>query len=73
MKSDIEIANSIEMKPIIEIAKKLNIENEIEQYGKYKAKIEYDKINTNKEGKLILVTATSPTPFGEGKTTVSIG
>ena len=73
MKSDIEIANSIEMKPITEIAKKLNIENNIEQYGKYKAKIEYDKINSDKEGKLILVTATSPTPYGEGKTTVSIG
>ena len=73
MKTDIEIANEIEMKPIIEIASKLHIEDNIEQYGKYKAKIEYDKINSDKEGKLILVTATSPTPFGEGKTTVSIG
>ena len=56
MKTDIEIANEIEMKPIIEIASKLHIENDIEQYGKYKAKIEYNNINNDKKGKLILVT-----------------
>ena len=60
----------------IEIAKKVDIDEEyIEQYGKYKAKISekvYEKIKNNKDGKLILVTAMSPTPLGEGKTTISI-
>lgn len=73
MKSDIEIANNVKMENIYEIAKKLNIEKEIEQYGNYKAKIDYSKINNKTKGKLILVTATSPTPYGEGKTTISIG
>ena len=73
MKSDIEIANSIEIQPIFNIAKNLNIEDSIEAYGKYKAKIDYTKIKDDKKGKLVLVTATSPTPYGEGKTTVSIG
>ncbi|HOB26464.1 MAG TPA: formate--tetrahydrofolate ligase, partial [Bacilli bacterium] len=70
---DIEIAHNNKMNNIKTIAKKLHIENNIELYGKYKAKINYEDIKQNKNGKLILVTATSPTPYGEGKTTVSIG
>ncbi len=70
--TDIEIARSKEMLPIIEVAKKIGIQESLEPYGKYKAKIENQSIQA-KEGKLILVTATNPTPFGEGKTTVSIG
>ena len=73
---DIEIARSASLKKITEIAKELNIdEEEIEQYGKYKAKISDEvtkKIENNKDGKLVLVTAMSPTPLGEGKTTISI-
>lgn len=65
------------MKPIVEIAKKLSInENDLEQYGRYKAKIsnEYlEKIKKNPDGKLILVTAINPTPAGEGKTTTTVG
>ena len=75
-KSDIEIAQECEMKPILEIAKKANVDEKyIEQYGKYKAKIDLSLLNdTNKEnGKLILVTAITPTPAGEGKTTTTIG
>ncbi len=60
------------MKKIIDIANNLNIKD-IETYGNYKAKINYDYKNNNKNGKLILVTSTNPTPFGEGKTTLSIG
>lgn len=70
--TDIEIAHQVEMKNINEIASKLNISDKIECYGNYKAKIDFEKVAGNL-GKLILVTATSPTPFGEGKTTVSIG
>lgn len=74
---DIEIARSIELKPIKEVAKKLDIDEEyIENYGNYKAKISdkiFEKIENNKNGKLILVTAVNPTPLGEGKTTISIG
>ena len=74
---DIEIARNAKLKNINEIAKKLGIgEDFLEQYGKYKAKISleyYNKINDNKDGKLILVTAINPTPLGEGKTTASIG
>ena len=74
--TDIEIARNTELKPIIEIAKKINIkEDEIEQYGKYKAKINQqaiDRLQDEKDGKLILVTAMNPTPLGEGKTTISI-
>lgn len=73
MKTDIQIAHECEKKNIVEVAKKINIENEIETYGKYKAKIDFENINVNKKGKLILVTAINPTPYGEGKTTVSIG
>jgi len=69
--TDIEIAHQTEMNLIKDVAKKLNIEDKIELYGNYKAKINYKDIGGD-YGKLILVTATSPTPFGEGKTTVSI-
>lgn len=75
--SDIEIARACEMSPVTEMAKKLNIpEEDLELYGKYKAKISrnfIDKTKDNKKGKLILVSAISPTPAGEGKTTTSIG
>ena len=74
--TDIEIARNVELKKITEIAKDLDItEDEIEMYGKYKAKISREvnkKIQNRKDGKLILVTAMSPTPLGEGKTTISI-
>ena len=77
MKTDIEIARDAKMLPIKEVAKLLNIEeDDLELYGKYKAKIsdEYlDRIKDNKGGKLILVTAINPTPAGEGKTTVTVG
>lgn len=77
MRSDIEIAQSAEMLPIIEVAKQLDIEaDDLELYGKYKAKISDNyltKIKNNKDGKLILVTAINPTPAGEGKTTTSVG
>jgi len=72
MKSDIEIARESRLRPIGEIAAKLGLsEEEIEQYGKYKAKV--SKKPGEKRGKLVLVTAINPTPLGEGKTTVSIG
>ena len=72
MKSDIEIAREVTLRPIGEIAAKLGLsEDEIEQYGKYKAKV--TRKPSEKKGKLILVTAINPTPLGEGKTTVSIG
>ena len=71
MLTDIEIAQQAEMKPIAEIVNNLNIDN-YEPYGKYMAKVKYDNFG-NKKGKLILVTAMSPTPLGEGKTTMSIG
>ena len=73
---DIIIARNAEKKNIVEIARKLNIDDEyIEQYGKYKAKINLDVLQKNKRpnGKLILVTAITPTPAGEGKSTVTIG
>jgi len=72
--TDIEIARSIKLKKIKEVAKVLNISEEaLELYGNYKAKVDYAKIKNTKKGKLVLVTAISPTPYGEGKTTVSIG
>ncbi|RHW37644.1 formate--tetrahydrofolate ligase [Lysinibacillus yapensis] len=72
--SDLEIANKVAMKPIAEIAEAANIPEEaLEQYGKYKAKIDHTKIPQNLEGKVVLVTATSPTPAGEGKSTVTVG
>ena len=74
--TDIEIARNVELKPITEIGESLGLKgNELEQYGKYKAKINQeaiDRLDSNKDGKLVLVTAISPTPLGEGKTTVSI-
>lgn len=74
--SDIEIAQSCKLEKITEIAKRAGIdENDIEQYGKYKAKIELSALKNSKRnnGKLILVTAITPTPAGEGKTTTTIG
>ncbi len=74
MKTDIEIARSIKMTHIKEIAAKIGIgEEDLEMYGKYKAKLPLKFIDREKFGKLILVSAISPTPAGEGKTTVSIG
>ncbi len=77
MKTDIQIAQEAIMEPIVNVAKRLDItEDELELYGKYKAKItdEYlKKIKERPDGKLILVTAINPTPAGEGKTTTSVG
>ena len=74
MKSDLEIAQRAEILKIKEIAKKINIdEDDLELYGKYKAKIDPSLIKNEKEGKLILVTAINPTPAGEGKSTTTIG
>ena len=72
--TDIEIAKQVNLENILDIAKKTNIdENDVELYGKYKAKIlNFEKYNKNSKGKLVLVTAMSPTPLGEGKTTISI-
>ena len=75
-KTDIEIAQECEMKPITEIAEKAGIDDKyLEQYGKYKAKIDYNllKESDKENGKLILVTAINPTPAGEGKTTTTVG
>ena len=72
--TDIEIAQACEMQPITKIAGTASIpEDAVEPYGKYKAKIDPLKIKTDKNGKLILVTAITPTPAGEGKTTTTIG
>ena len=76
MMTDIEIAQGANMLPIEEIAEKIGLSRkEISLYGDYKAKIDLNKIKDlpDKKGKLILVTAISPTPAGEGKTTTSIG
>ena len=77
MKTDIQIAQEAELAPIQDVAAKLGIEtDELEFYGKYKAKLStelWGKVKDNPDGKLILVTAINPTPAGEGKTTVSIG
>ncbi len=74
--TDIEIARNTKLDDITEIAKKCNLNaDEIEQYGKYKAKINqkaFERLKNNENGKLILVTAMNPTPLGEGKTTISI-
>ena len=76
-KSDIEIAQEAEKNPIVNVAKKLGLsDDDLEFYGKYKAKISMETVNrlkNEKDGKLILVTAISPTPAGEGKTTTSVG
>lgn len=76
MASDLSIAKTIELKPIQAIAEKLNVSfDDLELYGKYKAKLPLDLLQrgTHHQGKLILVSAISPTPAGEGKTTTSIG
>ena len=77
MKTDIEIAQSVELKPITDVIEKLGIDfNDLELYGKYKAKLAFDKIQAvqkEEPGKLILVTAINPTPAGEGKSTITIG
>ena len=77
MKTDIEIAQAATLKPIVEIAERIGLTfDDLELYGKYKAKIDYqtiEKVKQNKDGKLILVTAINPTPAGEGKSTVTIG
>ena len=75
-KTDIEIAQECEMKPITEIAAKAGIDDKyLEQYGKYKAKIDYNLLRESDapDGKLILMTAINPTPAGEGKTTTTVG
>lgn len=77
MLTDVEIAQSANMKPIKEVAKKIGLsEDDLELYGKYKAKISLDALQSaskNPDGKLVLVTAINPTPAGEGKTTTMIG
>jgi len=77
MKTDIEIAQEAKMLPIKEVAANIGIEeDDLEFYGKYKAKISdeyFEKIKNNKDGKLVLVTAINPTPAGEGKTTITVG
>ena len=77
IKSDIEIAQGSTMKPIVEIAKKIGLkEDDLELFGKYKAKISNDaliKLKTQESGKIILVTSINPTPAGEGKSTVTVG
>ena len=77
MKTDIEIAQSIELQPITDVVEKLGIHfDDLELYGKYKAKLTFDKIQAvqkEEPGKLILVTAINPTPAGEGKSTITIG
>lgn len=74
--NDIEIARSVKLDKIVDVAKSLGIDaDDLELYGKYKAKVSKDaylKVKDNRDGKLILVTAISPTPLGEGKTTISI-
>lgn len=77
MKTDIEIAQEAEMLHIRDVARKLGIdEDELEFYGKYKAKLSdglWERVKDNKDGKLVLVTAINPTPAGEGKTTTTVG
>ena len=77
MKTDIQIAQEATMEPIVKVARQLNIsEDDLELYGKYKAKLSDELMNRIKDepdGKLVLVTAINPTPAGEGKTTTSIG
>ena len=77
VKSDIEIAREAKMKPIVEVGKRVGIpDSALLNYGPYKAKVSFDFIDgaqKNKDGKLILVTAITPTPAGEGKTTTTVG
>ena len=74
---DIEIARNTKLEKITKIAEKIGVvEDDLEAYGKYKAKISddaYQKVENKKNGKLVLVTAINPTPLGEGKTTMAIG
>ena len=74
MLSDLEIAQSTKLEPVKSIAAKLGLkEDDLEEYGKYKAKIDVDSIKKDKQGKIILVTAISPTKAGEGKSTTTVG
>jgi len=77
VKSDIEIAREASMKPIAEVGRRIGIpEGALLNYGPYKAKVSFDfidRVQKNKDGKLILVTAITPTPAGEGKTTTTVG
>lgn len=77
MKADIDIAREVKLEPIRDVAKKLDIgEEELDLYGKYKAKLTddlWERVKNNPDGKLILVTAINPTPAGEGKTTTTVG
>lgn len=77
MKSDLQISQETDLEPIIEVASKLDLkEDDLELYGKYKAKINFSGINRsndNAEGHLILVTSINPTPAGEGKSTITVG
>ena len=77
MKSDVEIAQEAVIRPIAEVAEKLELSaDDLEFYGKYKAKISleaWSRLQNRPDGKLILVTAINPTPAGEGKTTTSVG
>ena len=77
MKTDIQIAQEAKMVHIKEVAERIGIqENDLEFYGKYKAKLSdelYEKIKERPDGKLVLVTAINPTPAGEGKTTTTVG
>ena len=77
MKTDVQIAQEAQMKPIVEVASQLDIsDDELELYGKYKAKISPDvleRLKNRPNGKLVLVTAINPTPAGEGKTTTNVG
>ena len=77
MKTDIEIAQEAKLEHIRDVAATIGIqEDDLEFYGKYKAKLSddlWEKIKDNKDGKLVLVTAINPTPAGEGKTTTTVG
>ena len=74
VKSDIEIAQETTILPITKVAEEIGLnEEQYELYGKYKAKIAVEKIKADKNGKVILVTAITPTPAGEGKTTTVVG
>src|SRR5699024_12476094 len=72
--SDLDIANQSTLQPIGDIAEKAGIPADaLEQYGHYKAKVDINKIDKKDKGKVVLVTAMSPTPAGEGKSTVTVG
>ncbi|MFR1676526.1 MAG: formate--tetrahydrofolate ligase, partial [Fusobacterium sp.] len=77
MKTDIQIAQEAKIVNIMDIAKKIGLgEDDVEQYGKYKAKVDLKvlrDLENKKDGKLVLVTAITPTPAGEGKSTVTVG